>query len=82
MIDVPVKTDTIALAAFLKWAGIAATGGHAKQIILTGVVRVNGEEERRRSRKLAAGELVSVAGIGEFRIVRREDGPAGTVGSN
>lgn len=81
MLDVPIKTDSIPLDAFLKWTGVAATGGHAKQVIQSGAVRVNGEEERRRSRKLATGDIVSVAGEGEFRVVRREGGPTGAAGN-
>lgn len=80
MRDVPIHSETIPLDGFLKWAGVAATGGHSKQMILAGAVKVNGEEERRRSRKLIAGDTVSIAGVGQFRVVRRPGGPTGTAG--
>jgi ribosome-associated protein len=52
----------VALGAFLKLAGAAATGGHAKLLVQQGDVRVNGELELRRGRKLVAGDTVAVAG--------------------
>jgi ribosome-associated protein len=52
----------IKLDQFLKWQGIAQTGGEAKIIIKEGLVEVNGEEEIRRGRKLRTGDRVTVAG--------------------
>lgn len=52
----------IKLDQFLKWQGIAQTGGEAKIIIKQGMVEVNGEEEIRRGRKLITGDKVTVAG--------------------
>ena len=52
----------IKLDQFLKWQGIAQTGGEAKIIIKQGMVEVNGQEEIRRGRKLVTGDRVTVAG--------------------
>ncbi len=52
----------IKLDQFLKWQGIAQTGGEAKIIIQQGMVEVNGEEELRRGRKLVTGDRVTVEG--------------------
>ena len=52
----------IKLDQFLKWQGIAQTGGEAKIIIKQGMVEVNGESENRRGRKLVTGDRVTVAG--------------------
>ena len=52
----------IKLDQFLKWQGIAQTGGEAKIIIKQGMVEVNGKEEIRRGRKLITGDRVTVAG--------------------
>lgn len=52
----------IKLDQFLKWQGIAQTGGEAKIIIQQGMVEVNGESEIRRGRKLVTGDRVTVAG--------------------
>lgn len=55
---VEISTATISLDAFLKWAGVAPTGGRAKQWIQAGQVRVNGIVERRRGRTLRPGDRV------------------------
>lgn len=52
----------IKLDQFLKWVGVAATGGEAKLMIQEGQVRVNGEIETRRSRKLVSGDSVIIQG--------------------
>jgi ribosome-associated protein len=57
----------IALGAFLKLAGVAGTGGHAKVVIQSGDVSVNGEVETRRGRTLQPGDVVAVGGQ-EYRV--------------
>ncbi len=57
MNDSPTKSY-IKLDQFLKWQGIAQTGGEAKIIIKQGMVEVNGEEEIRRGRKLVTGDRI------------------------
>lgn len=52
----------IKLDQFLKYQGVAATGGQAKLMIQDGEVEVNGEVETRRGRKLVDGDRVTVAG--------------------
>ncbi|HSL96862.1 MAG TPA: RNA-binding S4 domain-containing protein [Thermoleophilia bacterium] len=65
MADVAVS-GPVALGAFLKLAGAAATGGQAKLLIQSGEVTVNGATERRRGRKVAPGDVVAAGGV-EFR---------------
>jgi ribosome-associated protein len=60
--DVPVRATPIALAAFLKFAGVCESGGAAKEAIAGGSVEVNGQVETRRGRKLQAGDKVSCDG--------------------
>ncbi|HLP87522.1 MAG TPA: RNA-binding S4 domain-containing protein [Nostocaceae cyanobacterium] len=52
----------IKLDQFLKFLGIAPTGGQAKIMIINGDVKVNGEVETRRGRKLEASDEVTVEG--------------------
>jgi ribosome-associated protein len=52
----------IKLDQFLKFMGVASTGGQAKLIIIDGGVKVNGEVETRRGRKLVFGDKVTVEG--------------------
>lgn len=60
----PVKIDTeyIKLDSFLKAVNAASSGGEAKVMITEGMVRVNGEIEMRRGRKLYPGDRVEVSG--------------------
>ena len=51
-----------ALDALMKAAGLAGTGGEAKVRIQGGEVKVNGEVETRRGRKLRGGEMVECNG--------------------
>lgn len=67
MIIVPVReiaidSPTIRLDQFLKWAGVAATGGQAKELINSGQVIVNGRIEKRRSHALMPGDEVEIKG--------------------
>lgn len=52
----------VKLDQYLKWHGLAATGGEAKQRIQRGDVRVNGVIETRRGRQLASGDAVEIDG--------------------
>ena len=52
--------STIKLDSFLKFVGVAPTGGQAKLIIQNGKVLVNGTVETRRGRKLVSGDRVTV----------------------
>jgi ribosome-associated protein len=53
---------TIRLDQFLKLRGAADSGGHAKVLVQGGKVKVNGEVDLRRGRKLRAGDVVLVGG--------------------
>jgi ribosome-associated protein len=55
----------INLTQVLKLAGLVMHGGEAKALIAEGRVRVNGEVELRKRRKMAVGDRVDV-----------EDGPS------
>jgi len=46
------------LDQFLKWKNLVSSGGEAKFFIKSGSVKVNGEIETRRGRKLNKGDKV------------------------
>ena len=48
------------LGQALKASDLVGSGGEAKVVIQAGEVRVNGEVETRRGRKLAEGDVVEV----------------------
>jgi ribosome-associated protein len=66
-IDFPLRGEHITLDALLKACGLASSGGAAKALIAGGSVRVNGEPEKRRGRKLRAGDVVAV-GVGVVHV--------------
>jgi ribosome-associated protein len=50
----------IRLDQFLKLHGVADSGGHAKALVQSGKVKVNGEVDLRRGRKLRTGDVIVV----------------------
>jgi ribosome-associated protein len=54
--------EPMRLDHFLKLSGLAESGGHAKVLIQAGEVKLNGEVETRRRKKLTAGDIVEVGG--------------------
>ena len=60
--NININTEFIKLDQFLKWCGIAETGGVAHDLILQGEVTVNNDIETRRGKKLRAGDKVYVLG--------------------
>ena len=64
--EVPIREPTIRLGQLLKLAGLAESGGEARELVREGAARVNGEVETRRGRQLHRGDLVEV---GEDRVL-------------
>jgi ribosome-associated protein len=59
---VAIRAEPIELAQFLKFAGLAGSGGGAKHAIVSGQVEVNGAVVTQKGRKLKAGDRVAVDG--------------------
>lgn len=57
-----IETAYIKLDSFLKGENLVSSGGEAKHVIAAGIVRVNGDVELRRGRKLYPGDRVEVEG--------------------
>lgn len=68
MKSIAIKDEYITLGQFLKLADCISTGGQAKFFLQETDIRVNGEAENRRGRKLVPGDRIVVAGCGEFQI--------------
>jgi ribosome-associated protein len=52
--------DYVELNQLLKLVGLAGSGGMGKAIVASGIVRVNGEVELRKTCKIIAGSVVRV----------------------
>lgn len=57
-----IKTEYIKLEQLLKWAGIVESGAVAKAIIIKGDVKVNGNIELQRGKKIKAGDIIELNG--------------------
>jgi S4 domain protein YaaA len=68
--EIEIHSEYITLGQFLKLADCIATGGQAKAFLQERNIRVNGEPENRRGRKLFDQDHVYVEGCGQFRIVK------------
>lgn len=68
--------EFIELNVLLKLLAVASSGGAAKAMVAEGLVRVDGEVETRKARKLRAGQVVGVGGE-EIRIVAGGTGGQG-----
>ncbi len=59
-VKIEIHKEPIRLSQFLKLANVVQDGLHAKIRITEGEVKVNGELETRRGRKLFTGDLVLI----------------------
>lgn len=67
---IAIKTEFIKLDQLLKFSGVADIGSEAKQMVLDGIVNVNGEVCTMRGKKIRPGDLVEITG--EDIIIRLE----------
>jgi ribosome-associated protein len=70
--NIPIKTETIDLDQLLKLAGIAGSGGEAKHLVQSNLVKVNGELETRRRATLHVGDVIEVETHSPITIVSAE----------
>ena len=70
----PVEAEFITLGQFLKAVNVIGTGGEAKFYLAENVVKVNGEPEQRRGRKLRPGDLVIAPGAPPTRLREGREG--------
>ena len=67
METIHIKDDFIKLGQALKLAGLVDSGVDAKFVILDGLVKLNGQVEVQRGKKLVHGDVVSYDGK-EFKV--------------
>ena len=55
---VEISSEPVELYKILKFEGMVATGGEAKQVISEGLVRVNGKVDTRKRKKIVSGDTI------------------------
>jgi ribosome-associated protein len=59
---VTIDREPVELCKILKFESLVSTGGEAKQVIADGLVRVNGEVETRKRKKIYSGDMIAFDG--------------------
>lgn len=60
MRTVLIDREPVELYKILKFEGLASSGAEAKQFIADGMVSVNSEIEKRKRRKMCAGDVLRI----------------------
>lgn len=68
ILEVEISTEYIALNDLLKICGIVDSGGAGKALVASGVVKVDGRQELRKTNKIRPGQEVQVAAT-QIRVV-------------
>jgi len=76
MREISYRGDHITLGQLLKLAGMVGTGGEVKWFLMETSIKVNGEHDNTRGRKLRAGDIVEVEGEEPVRLVEAGEGEA------
>ena len=69
MNTIAIKDEFIKLGQALKLAGVVEDGVEAKFVIQDGLVKVNGEVDERRGRKVYEGDVISFNGQ-DIKVIR------------
>ena len=58
MIEVVINREPVELYKVLKFEGLVGSGGEAKLVLDNGLVRLNGEVETRKRKKVVSGDII------------------------
>lgn len=72
-VEVSIITEFITIDKLLKFSGVADTGGQAFQIILDGLVKINGVPVTEKRKKVFLGDVVNVDNQIELTVVKEND---------
>jgi len=62
MKEIQLHSEPVELNKILKFEGIVASGGEAKMVIGDGQVKLNGEVETRKRKKIVSGDIIEFMG--------------------
>lgn len=59
---IEICAEPVELCKLLKFENLVASGGEAKMVISNGLVKVNGQVETRKRKKISSGDVIEFAG--------------------
>lgn len=62
MHTIEINKEPVELYKILKFESLASSGGEAKLLISNGLIRVNGDVETRKRRKMLGGDVIEFEG--------------------
>lgn len=68
---IPIHGEYITLGQFLKVTDCVSTGGQVKIFLEENELSVNGLQENRRGKKLYPNDVITIGGVGQFRVVEQ-----------
>jgi len=66
--NITIDTPYITLGQVVKLVGAVDTGGNVKWFLAEHEIKVNGELENRRGKKLYPGDQIEIESMGQFQI--------------
>lgn len=72
-VDVGINTEFITIDKLLKFSGVTDTGGQAFQLVLDGLVKINGKTIVEKRKKVFLGDIVNIDDQIELTIVKEEN---------
>lgn len=72
MENIYLRDEFIKLGQALKLAGLVSSGVEAKEVVQEGLVKVNGEVDTRRGKKLVEGDIFEFEG-NKVQVLRKEN---------
>lgn len=73
MIDVSISRQPVELFKVLKFEALVGSGGEAKAVVAQGFVRVNGEIETRKRKKIRVGDIIEFNGEQRRVVLETQD---------
>lgn len=72
-LEVAIVTDFITVDKLLKFAGVVDSGGQAFQLVLDGIVSINGDVISEKRKKVFLGDIVNIDNQIELSVIKDEN---------
>jgi len=72
-VEVGIITEFITVDKLLKFAGVVDSGGQAFQLVLDGLVKINGTTIHEKRKKVFLGDVVNIDNQVELTVIKDEN---------